>query len=91
MNTRLMLLIIRLAQLINTKMHLISRQSDNMPKHANKQKMKSGKVDIGPPMQATGPPWSDAGWESECWGVIGIPLPENRKVNKCSFHVFDRH
>ena len=32
------------------------------------------------------------GWESVCWGVLGIPLLENRKVGRFSFHVFyDRY
>ena len=31
------------------------------------------------------------GWESKCWGVLGIPLLENTKVTKFPFHVFDRY
>ena len=27
-------------------------------------------------------------WESVCWGVLGIPLLENKKVTKFPFHVF---
>ena len=31
------------------------------------------------------------GCESKCWGMLVVPLLENRKVTKFSFHVFDRY
>ena len=31
------------------------------------------------------------GWESECWGVLGLPLLENQKVTTFPFHVFDSY